>query len=72
MSVSRTGSCLGLSLISFLLAPGCTFGPEALTVTQSRYNDAIQYTTNEQLLLNLVRLRYRDAPVFAQISSVST
>jgi len=32
----------------------------------------IQQTNNEQLLLNLVRLRYRDTPYFLEVSSVAT
>lgn len=43
-----------------------------MRVSQTSYNEAIQTTTNEQLLLNLVRLRYRDVPLFVQIPSVST
>lgn len=36
------------------------------------YNVAIQRTNDEQMLLNLVRLRYRDTPQFLNVSSVST
>jgi len=36
------------------------------------YNQAVQETDKEQMLLNLVRLRYRDAPFFLQSSSIST
>jgi hypothetical protein len=36
------------------------------------YNLALQRTQSEQLLLNLVRLRYRDTPLFLEVSSVST
>lgn len=36
------------------------------------YNLALQYTNNEQLLLNIVRLRYRDTPIFLEVSSLST
>lgn len=31
---------------------------------RSNYNIAIQRSNDEQLLLNLVRLRYRDTPFF--------
>jgi hypothetical protein len=46
-------------------------GPPALEVSRIRYNQAIQATTNEQLLLNLVRLQYREAPLFLDVGSVS-
>jgi hypothetical protein len=52
-------------------ATGC-LGPIALQRTRGRYNEAIQRTSDEQLLLNLVRLRYRDTPSFMELSSVST
>jgi len=40
--------------------------------SRQKYNQAIQTTASEQLLLNLVRLRYRDVPSFMQLSSLST
>ena len=52
--------------------PGCVLGPTALRASRSRYNEAIRSTTEEQLLLNLVRLQYRDAPFFLEVGSVST
>jgi len=64
-------SALAAFSLSITIA-GCGFGPRALRVNQTRYNEAIQGATNEQLLLNLVRLRYRDVPLFLQIPSVST
>lgn len=50
---------------------GCVFGPTALQMSRASYNEAIQRTTNEQLLLNLVRLRYRDVPFVLEVGSVS-
>jgi hypothetical protein len=52
---------------------GC-FAAGAKTITTARplYNVAVQQTDNEQLLLNLVRLRYRDTPFFLEVASVST
>ncbi len=70
-----SASCAAFIVPAVLLVsagPGCSIGPAAIRVSQAKYNDAIQYTTNEQLLLNLVRLRYRDVPFFLQVSSVST
>jgi len=46
-------------------------GPRALRASRSRYNQAIQETADQQLLLNLVRLRYRDVPFFLEVGSVS-
>ncbi|MCH8967130.1 MAG: hypothetical protein IID43_05590 [Planctomycetes bacterium] len=49
---------------------GCIQGPSALRLSRARYNEAIQRTTDEQLLLNLVRLKYRDAPLFVEVGSI--
>ncbi|NPB08809.1 MAG: hypothetical protein GXO17_00505 [Thermodesulfobacteria bacterium] len=61
-----------LSLLTLLLV-GCTsVGPQALKQARFNYNLALQHSANEQLLLNLVRLRYRDNPVFLEVSSISS
>jgi len=39
---------------------------------RASYNMAVQQTNSEQLLLNIVRLRYRDPPYFLEVSSIST
>jgi hypothetical protein len=53
------------------LACGCIHGPVALEASRVRYNEVIQSTTGEQLLLNLVRLQYREAPLFLEVGGVS-
>jgi hypothetical protein len=56
-----------------LLTSGCAgLGPAALQAGRQNYNVAIERTNSEQLLLNLVRLRYVDTPLFLQLTSVST
>ena len=52
---------------------GCqsTFGPSALHNTHPAYNQAIVNTLNEQMLLNLVRLKYRDKAFFLKVGSVT-
>ncbi len=49
-----------------------TVGPKAVRGARINYNEAIARTGDQQLLLNLVRLKYRDTPLFLEISSVST
>lgn len=39
---------------------------------RTSYNTAAQNTTNQELLLNLVRLRYSDTPYFLQLNNVTT
>lgn len=57
-----------------LLLLGCAgrLGPAAVRLSRSHYNMAAQETTAQELLMNLVRLRYRDTPYFLQIASLST
>ncbi len=62
----------------YLLLAACTlsgcqssFGPNALQTTHPAYNQAIIRSLNEQMLLNLVRLRYRDQPYFLKVNSVT-
>jgi hypothetical protein len=51
----------------------CTnVGPKSIRNTRFNYNSAIIDTRNEQMLANLVRLRYRDTPYFIEVSSIAT
>lgn len=68
--LSLRAGCLGLSALGVWLS-GCTVGPALLRASRIRYNEAIQGTTEQQLLLNLVRLKYRDTPLFVEVGSVS-
>ena len=55
------------------LVLGCqNFGPRTLQTTHPQYNHAISRSLDEQFLLNLVRLKYRDNPFFLEVSSVTT
>ena len=63
-----------LLIIAFVaLLSGCqsAFGPQALARTHPAYNEAIITSINEQMLQNLVRMRYRDVPFFLEIGSVT-
>lgn len=50
---------------------GCAFGPRSLLNSRLRYNDAVKTTSEQQLLLNIVRLRYIDTPSSLAISSIA-
>ncbi len=64
---------IALSSVVAVLA-ACINPQGAQTVSPSgyAYNQAISQTKSEQLLLNLVRLKYRDAIVFMDIDGVTT
>lgn len=66
----RTATSL-LALV--LLSTGCAYhGPDALRMTRSEYNVVIQQTNEQELLLNLVRLKYRDTPYFLSVEKVAS
>ena len=70
--MSRATSGLMMALCATCLT-ACQFtGPSTIRVGRGIYNAAVQQTNNEQLLLNIVRLRYRDNPFFLEVASVST
>ena len=61
-------------LVSFLLLPlvsGCSVGPQMLQGVYLSYNDRVRATVDEELLLNIVRLRYHDTIEFLAINSIS-
>ncbi len=60
-------------LLVALIISGCqsTFGPGALEKTHPAYNKSISETLSEQMLINLVRLRYREQPAFLEIGCVT-
>jgi hypothetical protein len=47
-------------------------GPRTVHRARFDYNEALVHSWNQQLLLNLVRLRYRDNPLFLEVGSVVT
>lgn len=50
----------------------CTFGPRQLTKGHLAYNEAVKNSEDDELLLNIVRLRYSDTIEFMSTSSVSS
>jgi hypothetical protein len=72
-SISKIPLLLYLMAILPLSLMSCAnLGPKALKSVRSNYNLAVQRTNDEELLLNLVRLKYRDTPFFMEVSSVAS
>jgi hypothetical protein len=60
-----------LRLVPLLALPGCAFGPRALEGSHGRYNEAVRTVSEEQLLRNLVHLRYTESPLNLEVSLIA-
>jgi len=59
--------------VTVLLLTGCAqLGPELVKAGRNDYNIVLQQTEDEETILNLVRVRYGDRPMFFDVNSVST
>lgn len=58
--------------VATLAACATNYGARGVAPSGYDYNNAIAQSKDEQLLLNIVRLRYRDTVVFMDIGSVTT
>jgi hypothetical protein len=55
-----------------LLGAGCSvIGPRSLKQSRIEYNEVVKTTSEEEMLLNIVRLRYVDTPSSLQISNIA-
>lgn len=60
-------------MVAVMALTGCaSIGPKVARQAQYPYNEAIVASWKEQLLLNLVRLRYRDDPYFIEVGSITS
>jgi hypothetical protein len=67
----RLGAAACLSLAAVALFTGCThLGPKTIAVDRFDYSSSIADSWKQQTLLNIVKLRYMDLPVFVDVASV--
>ncbi len=60
-----------LTMLFLILLAGCSgIGPGTVDRDRFDYVNALSSSWKKQMLLNLVKLRYVDAPVFLDVSSV--
>jgi len=70
LTVNPISRCLGVALVG-LAAAGCSsIGPETVIRDRVDYGTSIGDSWKEQTLLNIVKLRYADAPVFLDVAQV--
>ena len=66
--VARRLAC-GLAALAF--AAGCaSSGPRTIPKDRVNYQEALSSSAKTQLLLNLVRVRYVDPPIFLEVASI--
>jgi len=61
-----------LGLVFLLMITGCKVGHKLYQTSFTQYNEAVRNTLDEQMLANLVRIRYLQSPIFLQVSSLNT
>src|SRR5262245_51659476 len=61
-------------LLGSTMLTGChpKIGPRNLREDSIAYNNALQSSNDAQILLNIVRMRYRDTPNFLQVGVISS
>lgn len=56
--------------VPFFIAACSNYGAVQLPPDRISYNGSLQYSDNQQMLLNIVRLRYTDIPYFLSVNNV--
>ena len=71
MKTKHKQNLLAVALVGALALTGCThLGPQTVAVDRFDYSTAIADSWKQQTLLNIVKLRYMDLPVFVDVASV--
>lgn len=71
MKTIRTQNLLAVALAGALASTGCKhLGPKTVAVDRFDYSSAIADSWKQQTLLNIIKLRYMDLPVFVDVSSI--
>jgi hypothetical protein len=62
---------LAVGMLACMLA-SCTNGPALIVGSHVEYNQAVRRVMNEELLLNIVRMRYAESPQFVEVTGITT
>lgn len=62
---------IALILLALSIAGCASVGPSGITAGRGAYNMAVQQTNDQELLLNLVRIRYRDTLYFTSVERIA-
>jgi hypothetical protein len=66
-----SAAALPIALAGVVVLTGCKhLGPKTVAVDRSDYSSAIADSWKQQTLLNIIKLRYMDLPVFVDVASI--
>jgi hypothetical protein len=69
-TVIHLPACACAVAVVLLGLVGCSVGPRSIPADRFNYSEAIARSYKEQMLLNVVRLRYGEMPVFVEVSNI--
>ncbi len=71
LKFNALATCLFAALAGVVVLTGChSIGPHTIAVDRSDYSVSVADSWKQQTLLNIVKLRYLDLPVFMDVASV--
>lgn len=70
-ALSMKSPLIVLLLSAAALSACAPMGPRHVAATRPAYNMAVQQTNDQELLLNLVRIRYRDTTYFTNVERIA-
>ncbi|MCC7421980.1 MAG: hypothetical protein IT428_17010 [Planctomycetaceae bacterium] len=69
---ARLGLFRGFALVAMTVAASGCVGPASIHLSRVHYNKSVHQTNDEELLLNLVRLRYSEGVTWMRVTGVNT
>jgi hypothetical protein len=70
-STTRSTAILAVAACAAMSIAGCiSVGPNSVPADRFNYSEALSQSFKQQMLLNIVRLRYGDMPVFIDVTSI--
>ena len=62
---------LACGFVFGLCGGGCAFGPRVLEHTHGKYYESVRLVNEEELLRNLIHMRYNEFPLALNVSSIA-